>query len=243
MDRPDGATALVTGASKGIGAAIAKALAADGWLVAVNYRSDEEGAQATVAAIEEQSGRAAAIHGDVVDADPGDLFAAAEEQLGPVLALVNNAGVRADNLAIQIDDDDWDKVLDTNLSAAFRLTKRALRPMLKARYGRVVNIASVVGPRANAGQANYAAAKAGLIGMTKTVAHEVARRGITVNAVAPGFIETDMTKDLAADVAQVVPARRAGKPEEVGAAVRFLASDDAAYVTGTTLYVDGGMSA
>jgi 3-oxoacyl-[acyl-carrier protein] reductase len=243
MPRPDGATALVTGASKGIGAAIAKALAADGWLVAVNYRSDEEGAQATVAAIEEQSGRAAAIHGDVVDADPGDLFAAAEEQLGPVLALVNNAGVRADNLAIQIDDDDWDKVLDTNLSAAFRLTKRALRPMLKARYGRVVNIASVVGPRANAGQANYAAAKAGLIGMTKTVAHEVARRGITVNAVAPGFIETDMTKDLAADVAQVVPARRAGKPEEVAAAVRFLASDDAAYVTGTTLYVDGGMSA
>ena len=243
MPRPDGATALVTGASKGIGAAIAKALAADGWLVAVNYRSDEEGAQATVAAIEEQSGRAAAIHGDVVDADPGDLFAAAEEQLGPVLALVNNAGVRADNLAIQIDDDDWDKVLDTNLSAAFRLTKRALPPMLKARYGRVVNIASVVGPRANAGQANYAAAKAGLIGMTKTVAHEVARRGITVNAVAPGFIETDMTKDLAADVAQVVPARRAGKPEEVAAAVRFLASDDATYVTGTTLYVDGGMSA
>jgi 3-oxoacyl-[acyl-carrier protein] reductase len=243
MDRPDGATALVTGASKGIGAAIARALAADGWLVAVNYRSDEEGAQATVAAIEEAGGRAAAIRGDVVDADPADLFAAAEEQLGPVLALVNNAGVRADNLAIQIDDDDWNKVLDTNLSAAFRLTKRAIRPMLKARYGRIVNIASVVGPRANAGQANYAAAKAGLIGMTKTVAHEVARRGITVNAVAPGFIETDMTKDLAADVAQVVPARRAGKPEEVAAAVRFLASDDAAYVTGTTLYVDGGMSA
>jgi 3-oxoacyl-[acyl-carrier protein] reductase len=243
MPRPDGATALVTGASKGIGAAIAKALAADGWLVAVNYRSDEEGAQATVAAIEEQSGRAAAIHGDVVDADPGDLFAAAEEQLGPVLALVNNAGVRADNLAIQIDDDDWDKVLDTNLSAAFRLTKRALRPMLKARYGRVVNIASVVGPRANAGQANYAAAKAGLIGMTKTVAHEVARRGITVNAVAPGFIETDMTKDLLADVVKAIPARRAGQPEEVAAAVRFLASDDAAYVTGTTLFVDGGMSA
>src|SRR4051812_21924294 len=243
MSRPDGAAALVTGASKGIGAAIARALAADGWLVAVNYRSDEEGAQATVAAIEEAGGRAAAIQGDVVDADPADLFAAAEEQLGPVLALVNNAGVRADNLAIQIDDDDWNKVLDTNLSAAFRLTKRAIRPMLKARYGRIVNIASVVGPRANAGQANYAAAKAGLIGMTKTVAHEVARRGITVNAVAPGFIETDMTKDLAADVAQVVPARRAGKPEEVAAAVRFLASDDAAYVTGTTLYVDGGMSA
>jgi len=160
-----------------------------------------------------------------------------------VLALVNNAGVRADNLAIQIEDEDWDAVIGTNLNAAFRMTKRAIRPMLKARYGRIVNIASVVGPRANAGQANYAAAKAGLIGMTKTVAHEVARRGITVNAVAPGFIETDMTKDLPEDVVKAVPARRAGKPEEVAAAVRFLASDDAAYVTGTTLFVDGGLSA
>jgi 3-oxoacyl-[acyl-carrier protein] reductase len=243
MSRPDEATALVTGASKGIGAAIAKALAADGWLVAVNYRSDEEGAQATVAAIEERGGRAAAIQADVVDIDPGDLFAAAEERLGPVLALVNNAGVRADNLAIQIEDADWDTVINTNLSAAFRLTKRSLKPMLKARYGRIVNVASVVGPRANAGQANYAAAKAGLIGMTKTVSHEVARRGITVNAVAPGFIETDMTKDLIVDVVKAIPARRAGQPEEVAAAVRFLASDDAAYVTGTTLFVDGGMSA
>jgi 3-oxoacyl-[acyl-carrier protein] reductase len=151
--------------------------------------------------------------------------------------------VRADNLAIQIEDGDWDAVIGTNLNAAFRMTKRAIRPMLKARYGRIVNIASVVGPRANAGQANYAAAKAGLIGMTKTVAHEVARRGITVNAVAPGFIETDMTKDLPEDVVKAVPARRAGKPEEVAAAVRFLASDDAAYVTGTTLFVDGGLSA
>jgi 3-oxoacyl-[acyl-carrier protein] reductase len=134
-------------------------------------------------------------------------------------------------------------VINTNLSAAFRLTKRSLKPMLRARYGRIVNVASVVGPRANAGQANYAAAKAGLIGFTKTVSHEVARRGITVNAVAPGFIETDMTKDLLADVVKAIPARRAGQPEEVAAAVRFLASDDAAYVTGTTLFVDGGMSA
>ena len=243
MSRPEGATALVTGASKGIGAAIAKALAADGWLVAVNYRSDEAGARATVEAIEEAGGRAAAIGGDVADGPPEALFAAATDQLGPVLALVNNAGVRADNLAIQIEDEDWDAVIGTNLNAAFRMTKRAIRPMLKARYGRIVNIASVVGPRANAGQANYAAAKAGLIGMTKTVAHEVARRGITVNAVAPGFIETDMTKDLPEDVVKAVPARRAGKPEEVAAAVRFLASDDAAYVTGTTLFVDGGLSA
>jgi 3-oxoacyl-[acyl-carrier protein] reductase len=244
MPRPDGAVALVTGASKGIGAAIAKALAADGWHVAVNYRSDDAGAKATVAAIEGAGGRAAAIAGDVADGAPDELINRAEEALGgPLLALVNNAGVRADNLAIQIEDEDWDKVLDTNLSAAFRLTKRSLKPMLKARYGRIVNVASVVGPRANAGQANYAAAKAGLIGMTKTVSHEVARRGITVNAVAPGFIETDMTKDLLADVVKAIPARRAGQPEDVAAAVRFLASEDAAYVTGTTLFVDGGMSA
>jgi 3-oxoacyl-[acyl-carrier protein] reductase len=242
--RPDGAVALVTGASKGIGAAIAKALAADGWAVAVNYRSDEQGAKATVEAIESAGGRAVALAGDVANGAPDELFKRAEDALGgPVLALVNNAGVRADNLAIQIEDEDWDTVLNTNLSAAFSLTKRSLKPMLKARYGRIVNIASVVGPRANAGQANYAAAKAGLIGMTKTVSHEVARRGITVNAVAPGFIETDMTKDLLVDVVKAIPARRAGQPEEVAAAVRFLASDDAAYVTGTTLFVDGGMSA
>jgi 3-oxoacyl-[acyl-carrier protein] reductase len=244
MARPDGAVALVTGASKGIGSAIARALAADGWAVAVNYRSDEAGAKDTVQAIEDAGGKAAALGGDVADGAPDALFTQAEEALGgPVLALVNNAGVRADNLALQIEDEDWDTVLNTNLSAAFRLTKRSLKPMLKARYGRIVNIASVVGPRANAGQANYAAAKAGLIGMTKTVSHEVARRGITVNAVAPGFIETDMTKDLIADVVKAIPARRAGQPEEVAAAVRFLASDDAAYVTGTTLFVDGGMSA
>ena len=234
----------MTGASKGIGAAIAKALAADGWHVAVNYRADDAGAKATVAAIEGAGGHAVALQGDIANGTPDALFEQAEQELGgPVLALVNNAGVRADNLAIQIDDEDWDTVINTNLTAAFRLTKRSLKPMLKARYGRIVNVASVVGPRANAGQANYAAAKAGLIGMTKTVSHEVARRGITVNAVAPGFIETDMTKDLLGDVVKAIPARRAGQPEEVAAAVRFLASDDAAYVTGTTLFVDGGMSA
>ena len=244
MARPDDAVALVTGASKGIGAAIAKALAADGWHVAVNYRSDDAGAKATVGAIEGAGGKAAALHGDVANGAPDELFAKVEEALGgPVLALVNNAGVRADNLTIQIEDADWDTVLNTNLSAAFRLTKRSLKPMLRARYGRIVNVASIVGPRANAGQANYAAAKAGLIGMTKTVSHEVARRGITVNAVAPGFIETDMTKDMLDGVVKSIPARRAGQPEEVAAAVRFLASDDAAYVTGTTLFVDGGMSA
>jgi 3-oxoacyl-[acyl-carrier protein] reductase len=184
VPRPDDATALVTGASKGIGAAIAKALAADGWNVAVNYRSDEEGAKATVKAIEEAGGKAAAIHADVANGAPDELFKEAEKKLGPVLALVNNAGVTADGLAIQLDDEAWDRVIGTNLTAAFRLTRRAMRPMIKARYGRIVNVASVVGPRANAGQSNYAAAKAGLIGMTKTVAAEVARRGVTVNAAS-----------------------------------------------------------
>jgi 3-oxoacyl-[acyl-carrier protein] reductase len=233
----------VTGASKGIGAAIAKRLADDGWNVAVNYRSDEDGAKATVQAIEQAGGKAKAYQSDVSNGAPDELFTHVEGDLGPVLALVNNAGVNADGLAIQMDDDAWDRVIATNLTAAFRLTRRAMRPMVKARYGRIVNIASVVGPRANAGQSNYAAAKAGLIGMTKTVAAEVARRGVTVNAVAPGFIETEMTKDIPEAAIDAIPARRVGAPEDVAAAVRFLASDDAGYVTGTTLFVDGGMSA
>ncbi|HWK24942.1 MAG TPA: 3-oxoacyl-ACP reductase FabG [Solirubrobacter sp.] len=240
--RPENATALVTGASKGIGAAIARALAADGWRVAVNYRGDEAGAKATVEAIEAAGGVAQAFQADV--STENGLLKDVEAALGPVLALVNNAGVARDGLALQLSDDDWDTVIATNLSPAFRLTRDALRPMIKARYGRVVNIASVVGPRANVGQSNYAAAKAGLIGMTKTIAAEVARRGVTVNAVAPGFIATDMTAELATDeIVKAIPARRQGTPEEVAAAVRFLASDDAGYVTGTTLYVDGGMSA
>jgi 3-oxoacyl-[acyl-carrier protein] reductase len=243
VTRPENSAALVTGASKGIGSAIAKRLAADGWNVAVNYRSDEDGAKATVQAIEEAGGKAKAYQSDVSNGAPDELFTHVEGDLGPVLALVNNAGVNADGLAIQMDDDAWDRVIATNLTAAFRLTRRAMRPMVKARYGRIVNIASVVGPRANAGQSNYAAAKAGLIGMTKTVAAEVARRGVTVNAVAPGFIETEMTKDIPEAVIDAIPARRVGAPEDVAAAVRFLASDDAGYVTGTTLFVDGGMSA
>jgi 3-oxoacyl-[acyl-carrier protein] reductase len=245
LSRPENATALVTGASKGIGSAIAKALAADGWNVAVNYRSDPDGANAVIKAIEEAGGTAKGFQADVANGDSKALLKQVEDAFGgPVLGLVNNAGVARDNIALQLTDEDWDIVIGTNLSPAFRLTRDSLRSMIKARYGRVVNIASVVGPRANAGQSNYAAAKAGLIGMTKTIAAEVARRGVTVNAVAPGFISTDMTADLATDeIVKAIPARRQGTPEEVAAAVRFLASDDASYVTGTTLYVDGGMSA
>jgi 3-oxoacyl-[acyl-carrier protein] reductase len=242
--RPDG-SALVTGASRGIGAAIAKALAREGWPVGVNFRSDEDAANAVVEEITQAGGRAKALEGDVSDpATPDVLFEALEEEFGPVLVLINNAGVRADGLAPMIDDEDWNSVIDTNLSAAFRLTRRALRPMIRSRYGRVVNIASIVGAvKGNAGQANYAASKAGLVAMTKTVAAEVARRGVTVNAVAPGLIETDMSEGVGDNLLELVPARRAGTPEDVAECVRFLASDGAAYVTGVCLTVDGGLTA
>ncbi|MGH2928074.1 MAG: SDR family oxidoreductase, partial [Solirubrobacteraceae bacterium] len=211
----------------------------------VNYRSDREGAEAVVEAIEGAGGRALALAGDVTDtAVPDRLFAALEEHFDcPVLVLVNNAGISVDDLTPSLSDEAWDAVLDTDLTAAFRFTRRALKPMLRARSGRIVNVASVVGLRANPGQANYAAAKAGLIALTKTSAVEVARRGITINAVAPGWIETEMTADVATDLLAQVPARRAGTPEEVAACVRFLASDAASYVTGAVLSVDGGLAA
>jgi 3-oxoacyl-[acyl-carrier protein] reductase len=241
--RPEG-SALVTGGSRGIGAAIAKTLAGEGWPVGVNYRSGSDAAEAVVEEITSAGGRAKALQGDIADPDTADaLFKALEDEFGPVLVLVNNAGVRADGLSPQIDDEDWEKVIDTNLSAAFRLTRRALRPMMRARYGRVVNIASIVGQRANPGQANYAASKAGLVAMTKTVAAEVARRGVTVNAVAPGLIETDMTEGIGENLLEHVPARRAGTPEDVAECVRFLASEGAGYVTGVCLTVDGGLTA
>jgi len=242
--RPEGC-ALVTGASRGIGAAIAKTLASEGWPVGVNYRSDADRAEAVVREITEAGGHAIAVHADISDPEAAEaMFARLEEELGPVLVLVNNAGVRADGLSPQIDDDDWSRVIETNLSAAFRLTRRALRPMIRNRFGRVVNIASVVGiEKANPGQANYAASKAGLVAMTKTVATEVARRNVTVNAVAPGLIETDMTEDLGDGLLALVPARRAGTPDEVAACVRFLTSSEAAYVTGICLTVDGGLTA
>ena len=211
----------------------------------VNFRSDEDAANAVVDEIVQAGGRAKALEGDVSDpATPDALFGALEEEFGPVLVLINNAGVRADGLAPMIDDEDWNSVIDTNLSAAFRLTRRALRPMIRSRYGRVVNIASIVGAvKGNAGQANYAASKAGLVAMTKTVAAEVARRGVTVNAVAPGLIETDMSEGVGDNLLELVPARRAGTPEDVAECVRFLASDGAAYVTGVCLTVDGGLTA
>jgi 3-oxoacyl-[acyl-carrier protein] reductase len=236
--------ALVTGAAGGIGAAIARALGAEGWPVGVNYRSDSDGAERVAAEIDGDGGRAVVVAGDLCADDAADaLFDAVEERFGPVLVLVNNAGVRADGLSPQLRDEQWARVIDTNLSAAFRTTRRALTPMLRARFGRIVNVASVVGPRANAGQSNYAASKAGLIGFTKTVAVEVARRGITVNAVAPGFVETKLTQDIGNGIVDAIPARRVGTPEEVAACVRFLTSEEASYVTGTTLTVDGGMSA
>jgi 3-oxoacyl-[acyl-carrier protein] reductase len=241
----NGGCALVTGASRGIGAAIAQGLARDGLPVGLNYRADREGAEKVARAIEEAGGRALPVQADL--AQPGaerGLFDELEERLGPVLVLVNNAGTRADGLSPQLDDDDWDQVLATNLSAAFRTTRRALRGMLKARHGRIVNIASVVGgARANPGQANYAASKAGLVALTKTVAAEVARRSVTVNAVAPGFVETELTNGVGRELLRAVPARRPGTPEEIAACVRFLASDEASYVTGALLTVDGGLTA
>ena len=242
MARPMGC-ALVTGSSRGIGAATAVALAADGWPVRVNYRSDEEGAREVAAKIEAAGGRATVVQGDV--ADPAAVKALVEPgEEGPVLCLVNNAGLRLDGLSPQIEDEQWQRVIDVNLSATFRATREALKPMLRARYGRIVNVSSVVGLHANPGQANYAASKAGVIGFTKTVAVEVARRGVTVNAVAPGLIETALTEEIVGgELEQAIPARRVGTPEEAAACIRFLASEEASYVTGTTLTVDGGLSA
>jgi 3-oxoacyl-[acyl-carrier protein] reductase len=242
---PPAGCALVTGGSRGIGAAIATGLAADGWAVGVNYHSGAEAAAHVVAEIERAGGRAVAVQGDVADpAAPDLVFTQLEQQLGmPVLALVNNAGITRDNLSPSLTDDEWEAVLDTNLTAAFRFTRRALKAMMRARTGRIVNIASVSGLRANPGQSNYGAAKAGLIQFTRTAAVEVARRGVTINAVAPGWIATDMTAEVNTDLLNAVPARRAGTPEDVAACVRFLVSQQAGYVTGAVLTVDGGLGA
>jgi 3-oxoacyl-[acyl-carrier protein] reductase len=242
MARPEGC-ALITGSSRGIGAAAAVALAGDGWPVRVNYREDETGAREVAGRIVAAGGRAQVVQGDVADAETVTRLLEPGED-GPVLALVNNAGLRLDGLSPQLEDEQWQRVIDVNLTATFRATRAALPHMLRARFGRVVNVASIVGLHANPGQANYAASKAGVVGFTKTVAVEVARRGVTVNAIAPGFIETKLTEDvLGEEVGKAIPARRVGTPEEAAACIRFLASEEASYVTGTTLTVDGGLSA
>ena len=245
MGRGVNGSALVTGGSRGIGASIARALAQDGWAVGVNYRAGGDAAAEVVAAIERAGGRAIAIQGDVADPQAPDLLFTALEQAfeQPVLALVNNAGITRDDLVPSLGDEEWAMVIETNLNAAFRMTRRALKTMLRARAGRIVNIASISGLRANPGQANYSAAKAGLIALTKTTAVEVARRGITVNAVAPGLIETEMMDGASKELFAAIPARRPGTPDEVAACVRFLISEAAGYVTGAVLTVDGGLAA
>ena len=237
------ASALVTGASRGIGAAIASALADDGWTVGVNYRVDAGGAQRVVRSIIERGGRAVPLEADVSEPNAVErAFVTLEREHGPVLVLVNNAGTGTAGLLVDSSLDDWQRVLATNLTASFITMRRALLPMIRAHFGRVINIVSAAGARAIAGQASYAASKAGIEGLTRTAAVEVARRGVTVNAVAPGWIDTELARDARRMNVKTIPARRMGTPEEVAHCVRFLASPGAAYVTGTTMFVDGGAS-
>ncbi len=237
--RFQGEVALVTGASRGIGQAIAQRLAAEGVTV-IGTATSAAGADRITEQLAPQGGRGAVL--DVRDAAAVDHLL---EEIGPLSILVNNAGVTRDTLLLRMKDEDWAQVLDTDLTAVFRLSRAVLRGMMKARYGRIISIGSVVGSMGNAGQVNYCAAKAGLIGFSKALAQEIGSRGITVNVVAPGFIETDMTQALSEDVRKAllsrVPSERLGRPEDIAAAVTFLASREAGYITGATLPVNGGL--
>ena len=242
----NGKVALVTGGSRGIGRAIALLLAERGAKVVINYVRGLDEANAVVAAIEGKGGQAQALQGDVsVAAEAQNLIDQTVKTFGKIDILVNNAGITKDTLMMRMSETDWDAVLDTNLKGSYLCAKAALRPMLKAKGGRIINISSVSGQAGSGGQANYSAAKAGLIGFTKALAREVGSRNITVNAVAPGFIETDMTNILAEDFKKKaldqIPLERFGKPEDVAEAVAFLASDAANYITGQVLAVNGGM--
>lgn len=243
MFRLDGKAALVTGASGGIGAAIARTLHAQGAVLALSG-TRREVLDSLAAELGERAFVCPADLGDAGTADP--LIEAAEREAGPLAILINNAGMTRDMLALRMGDTDWQAVLEVDLSAPFRLARAALRGMLRRRAGRIINIASIVGATGNPGQANYAAAKAGLVGLTKALAQEVASRGITVNAVAPGFISTAMTERLSeqqrARLTESIPLGRIGKPEDVAAAVAYLASEEANWVTGATLHVNGGMA-
>ena len=238
-----GKNALVTGASGGIGSAIAKALHAQGAAVALSGTRED----ALKGLAGDLGARAHVTPARLGEAGAADQLAKdAEAAMGSVDILVNNAGLTRDNLALRLKDEDWQTVLDVNLTAAFRLSRAVLRGMMKARWGRIIGITSVVGVTGNAGQANYAASKAGMIGMSKSLAQEVASRGITVNCVAPGFIATAMTESLSADqqakISSSIPAGRMGRADEIAAGVIYLASDEAAYVTGQTLHINGGMA-
>ncbi|PSL42189.1 3-oxoacyl-[acyl-carrier-protein] reductase [Planomicrobium soli] len=246
MTNLTGKTAIITGGSRGIGAEIARRFSDAGAKVVVNYSGSQEKAEAVVADIQANGGEAIAVKANVSDSEA--VKAMVDETMnafGSIDILVNNAGITRDNLMMRMKDDEWDDVINTNLKGVFICTKAVTRQMMKQRAGRIINIASIVGVMGNAGQANYVAAKAGVIGLTKTTARELASRNITANAVAPGFITTDMTDKLSEDIQKAmltqIPLGRFGKPEEVAKAALFLASDDSSYMTGQTLHLDGGM--
>jgi len=242
----DGNVALVTGGSRGIGKAIVLALASAGANVAINYAGNITAAQAVADEVTAMGRKAILVQGDVANTVVAmEIVEKVVTELGKIDILINNAGITRDGLLVRMKEEDWDAVLSTNLKGVFNCTKAAVKYMMKQRAGKIVNISSVVGVMGNASQANYAAAKAGCIGFTKSVAKEVASRGINVNAVAPGFISTDMTQVLPEKVVEAmltgIPLKRAGEPKDVANAVLFLVSEDAAYITGQTLHVDGGM--